>query len=97
MIISNAGWTVTKSSKVDAPIINELPMCLECTLVSYDEKTGCMVGDIVNVSAEEQVLTDGKIDVSKLEPITYDPVGHKYLRLGEAVGTAFKDGQKLKK
>ena len=56
-----------------------------------------MVGDIVNVSAEEQVLTDGKIDVSKLEPITYDPVGHKYLRLGEAVGTAFKDGQKLKK
>ena len=95
--ISNAGWTVTKSSKVDAPIINELPMCLECTLVSYDEKTGCMVGDIVNVSAEEDVLTDGKIDVSKLEPITYDPVGHKYLRLGEAVGTAFKDGQKLKK
>ena len=95
--IETAGWTVTKSAHVDAPVINELPMCLECTLVSYDEKSGCMVGDIVNVSAEESVLTDGKIDAVKVDPITYDPVSHKYMRLGEAVGTAFKDGLKLKK
>ncbi|MBR1912779.1 MAG: flavin reductase [Treponema sp.] len=95
--IETAGWTVTKSSHVDAPVINELPMCLECTLVSYDEKSGYMVADIVNVSAEECVLTDGKIDASKVEPITYDPVSHAYLRLGQSVGTAFKDGLALKK
>ncbi len=95
--IETAGWTVTKSAVVDAPVINELPMCLECTLVSYDEKSGYMVGDIVNVSAEESVLTDGKIDAAKVEPITYDPVSHKYLKLGQAVGTAFKDGLALKK
>lgn len=95
--IESAGWTVTKSAVVDAPVINELPMCLECTLVSYDEKSGYMVGDIVNVSAEESVLTDGKIDAAKVEPITYDPVSHKYLKLGQAVGTAFKDGLALKK
>lgn len=95
--IKNAGWTVTKSNKIDAPIINELSMCLECTLVSYDEKSDYMVADIVNVCADEEVLTDGKIDVAKVDPITYDSVSHKYLRLGEAVGTAFKDGLKLKK
>ena len=75
---------------------NKLPMCLECELVSYEAETGCMVGNIINVSAEEAVLTDGKIDVSKLKPITYDPVNHKYVQLGEVVGQAFSDGKKIK-
>ena len=70
-------------------------MCLECEMVSYDEKTGCMVGNIINVSAEDSVLTNGKIDPSKLRPITYDPVNHKYLTLGEIAGTAFSDGKSL--
>jgi flavin reductase (DIM6/NTAB) family NADH-FMN oxidoreductase RutF len=81
---------------VDAPVINELPMTLECELVSYDEKTGCTVGNIINVSADESVLTGGKIDPAKLNPITYDPVNHNYIKLGEVVGKAFSDGNKLK-
>lgn len=93
--IKKAGFTVTKSNFVDAPVINELPMCLECELVSFDEKTGCMVGNIINVSADESVLTDGKIDPAKLEPITYDPVNHSYRKLGDVVGKAFSDGKKL--
>ena len=93
--IKKAGFTVTKSEFVDAPVINELPMCLECEMVSYDTSTGCMVGNILNVSADETVLTDGKIDPSKLRPITYDPVNHKYLTLGEVAGTAFADGKIL--
>ena len=93
--IKKAGFTVSKSEFVDAPVINELPMCLECEMVSYDEKTGCMVGNIINVSAEDSVLTNGKIDPSKLHPITYDPVNHKYLTLGEIAGTAFSDGKSL--
>ena len=94
--LEKAGFTVSKSEFVDAPVINELPMCLECELVSYEAETGCMVGNIINVSAEEAVLTDGKIDVSKLKPITYDPVNHKYVQLGEVVGQAFSDGKKIK-
>ena len=93
--LKKAGFSVTKSEFVDAPVINELPMCLECELVSYDDNTGCMVGNIINVSADESVLTDGKIDPAKLSPITYDPVNHKYIKLGEVVGSAFKDGKAL--
>lgn len=93
--LEKSGFTVTKSDFVDAPIINELPMCLDCKLVSYDEKTGCLVANIINVNADEKILTDGKIDVSKLEPITYEPVNHKYIKLGEIVADAFSVGKKL--
>ena len=94
--LAKCGFTVSKSEFVDAPVINELPMCLECELVSYEESTGCMVGNIINVSADESVLTDGKIDVAKLEAITYDSVNHNYVKLGEVVGKAFSDGKKIK-
>lgn len=94
--LKKAGFTVTKSEFVDAPIINELGMCLECELVSYDQTTGCMVANIINVNADESVLTDGKIDPAKLEPITYDSVNHVYRKLGEIVGKAFEDGKKIK-
>jgi flavin reductase (DIM6/NTAB) family NADH-FMN oxidoreductase RutF len=94
--LAKAGFTATKSKFVDAPVINELPMVLECELVSYDEKTGCTVGNIINVSADESVLTGGKIDPAKLCPITYDPVNHRYIKLGEVVGKAFSDGQSIK-
>lgn len=93
--MKKAGFTVTKSEKVDAPVINELGLCLECELVSYDVKTGCLVGNIVNVCAEEAVFTDDKIDPVKLDPITYDPENHNYLKLGEVAGKAFSDGKSL--
>lgn len=91
--VSKAGFTVSKSKFVDAPVINELPMCLECEVVSYDKETGCMVGNIINVSADESVLTDGKIDVKKLDAVTYDSVNHHYVKLGEIVATAFSVGE----
>ncbi|MCQ2576012.1 MAG: flavin reductase [Treponema sp.] len=93
--VKKAGFTVTKAEFVDAPVINELPMCLECRLSSYDAKSDFIVADIINVSADDSVLTEGKIDPSKLQPITYDPVNHKYLKLGEIVGNAFSDGKQL--
>ena len=72
-------------------------MALECTLVSYDEESELLTGEIVNVSADESVLgSDGQIDPEKLEAITYDPVHHTYIKLGEKVGNAFSDGKKLK-
>ena len=94
---AKAGFHATKSEFVDAPLIDELPMALECQLVSYDPESCRLVGRIVNVSADESVLgADGKIDPEKLRPITYDPVHHHYLTLGKKVGHAFKDGLALK-
>ncbi len=96
--LERAGFHTTKSEFVDAPLIDELPMALECRLISFDEETCRLVGEIVNVCADESVLNDaGKVDPAKLEPITYDPMNHAYLKLGEKVGNAFKDGLKLKK
>ena len=92
-----AGFHATKSEFVDAPLIDELPMTLECTLVSYDPETCRLVGEIVNVSADERILDEsGRIDPAKLEPITFDPVNNAYLKLGEKVGNAFKDGMQLR-
>lgn len=94
--LSKAGFTTTKSEFVDAPVINELPMALECKLISYDDATCRLLGEIVNVCAEESVLTDGKIDPSKFTPITFDAVNNAYLALGGKVGDAFKAGAALK-
>lgn len=92
-----AGFTAIKSEFVNAPLIAELPMTLECELVSYNEDSCHLVGKIVNVSADEGVLTtDGRIDVAKLQPITYDPCNNHYIVLGAKVGNAFADGKVLK-
>ena len=92
-----AGFHAVKSEFVNAPLIEELPMAVECELKSYDPETHAMVGKILNVSADEKILDEnGKIDVAKLRPITYDPCNHKYIALGEAVGNAFEDGNRLK-
>ena len=94
---AKAGFHATKSEFVDAPLIDELPMALECEVISYDEETCRLVGRIVNVCADESVLGDnGKVDVAKLQPITYDPMNHHYLVLGEKVGQAFQVGTALK-
>ena len=86
-----------KSEFVNAPIIEELPMTLECRVISYDRESCRLLGEIVNVSADERVLDDqGRIDPALLRPLTYDPVNHTYRLLGEAVGHAFREGAKLK-
>jgi len=94
--MAKAGLTTVKSEFVNAPIINEFPMTVECKLLKFNED-GICIGEIVNVSANESVLgDDGKIDPSKLEAITFDPVHNTYIKLGEKVGNAFSDGNKLK-
>ena len=94
---AKAGFHATKSEFVDAPLIDELPMVLECEVISYNEETCRLVGRIVNVSADESILGEnGKVDVAKLRPITYDSMNHHYLVLGEKVGQAFHDGLALK-
>ena len=92
---SKAGFHAKKSDFVNAPIIEELPMTLECKLRRFNED-GICIGDIVNVSADEGILDEsGKIDAKKLDPIIYDGVTHDYWSFGERVGKAFSDGKKI--
>lgn len=91
-----AGFHAVKSEFVNAPIIEELKMTVECKLLKFNED-GICVGDIVNISADESILDEnGRIDARKLDPVIYDSVSHAYLRFGEKVGQAFSDGKKIK-
>ena len=94
--MARCGFHTEKSELVDAPLIQELPMAVECELIHYDPDSCRMMGKVINVCADEKVLTDGKIDPQKLRPITFDGMNHAYLVLGEKVGNAFSDGKKLK-
>ncbi|MEL3908384.1 MAG: flavin reductase family protein [Treponemataceae bacterium] len=95
--IKKAGFHTVKSEFVDAPIIKELPMTLECKLISYDSKNSYMFGEIVNVSVDESILDEqGKISVQKLRPIIFDGANAAYHIIGEKVGNAFQDGKVLK-
>lgn len=94
--IEKSGVHVHKSEKVNAPIIEEYPLTLECEVKSFDETTGFLIGKIVGEVADDSILTDGKVDLSKMKPIMYDSSISAYRVIGEVVGSAFKDGLKLK-
>ncbi len=94
--LTKAGFHTTKSEFVNAPVIDELPMTVECKLVKFNED-GICIGEIVNVSADECVLDEnGRIDAKKVDPIIYDSVTHAYWSFGERVGQAFSDGNKIR-
>jgi flavin reductase (DIM6/NTAB) family NADH-FMN oxidoreductase RutF len=90
--------TATKSENVDAPIINEFPICFECEFIEYqDGDYGCgVIAKVVNVTADEKVICEGKIDMSLVNAIAFDPYTHGYYKVQERVGEAFKDGNKIK-
>ena len=71
----------------------------KCEFIEYqDSKYGCgVIGKVVNVTADEKVMVDGKIDISLVNAIAFDPYTHGYYKVTERVGEAFKDGLKLKK
>ena len=94
--IEKAGCHVHKSTHVNAPIIEEYPLTLECRVKSWDSETGYLIGEIVASQADESILTDGKVDLGKLRPIIFDPSFNAYRVVGEVVGKAFSDGLKLK-
>ena len=95
----NSGLTASKSENVDAPIINEFPICMECEFVEYqDDEYGCgVVGKIVNVTADEKVMNGENVDIELVDAIAFDPYTHGYYKVTKRVGEAFKDGFKLKK
>lgn len=91
-----AGFHATKSERVNAPLIEELPMAVECKLIKFNED-GICIGEIVNVSVREDILDEkGRVDAKLLNPICYDSCTHAYWTLGEKAGQAFSEGSKLK-
>lgn len=98
---SKSGLTAVKSSRVDAPVIEEFPLTLECKVVDIQHHpiTGFRVlGEIVNVLADEKVLNDrGKVDCKKLNAFVFDQFQNGYYAIGEKVGQAWKNGVKLMK
>ena len=90
----NSKLTATKSEKVNAPIINEFPICMECEFIEYGE---CgVIGKVVNTSVDENVLNGENVDIEKVSAIAFDPYTHGYYKVTERVGNAFKDGMQLK-
>lgn len=93
--VARVGFTVTPSPNVDAPIINEYPLTLECKVISFED--GMLIGEVINQSADESILTDGKVDLAKLKPIVFDAAGMCYRSLGEVVGQAWGSGKAFTK
>lgn len=89
------GYTATKSEFVDAPVVDEFPVVMECELaeVVETESMYCIVGKIINTAAEESVLSEnGKVDPAKLQALIFDQFGHGYYVSGEQVGKAWNAG-----
>lgn len=93
--LAKSGFTVSRAATVDAPVVNELPLVLECELRTIDEESCRVVGKIVNTAADESILTDGKVDIAKLRPICFDTCAHTYNAIGATVAKAFSCGTKL--
>ncbi len=93
-----SGLTAKKSAHVDAPIINEFPLCMECEFIEYqDGEYGCgVIGRVVNTTADESVMDGDTVNISKVSAIAFDPYTHGYYKVTERVGEAFRDGLKLK-
>ena len=92
---ARAGFTATKSEFVNAPIINELSIALECELLKKDDE-GRYIGKIINVSCDEKYLgSDGLPSLSRFTPITFDPIHNTYVALWDKIGNAFSDGKEL--
>ena len=89
-----SGLHAVKSERVDAPIIEEYPICMECKVVGFEDD-GTLL-EVVNVLAEEKYLNeDGTLKLDEMGIIAYDPYGHGYYKVGNKVGNAFEEGKKL--
>lgn len=98
--IEKVSWTTSPAEHVNAPVINELKVSIECKAINFMEigSHTQITGEIVNIIAEKDVLDENdKISLQKLNPIVYDDVLYDYFKVGEKIDDAFKTGKKYKK
>lgn len=94
--VKTVGFTAHKAPHVNAPVIDQYPVTLECKVVSW--KDGILVGEVVNTIADKSVLDKaGNIDFALLKPVVFDGVDNTYRALGPVVGKAWNAGDKFKK
>lgn len=93
--IEKAGFTLQKSEIVNAPIIQELPLCLECSLIKQSEE-GNIIGKIEKINVDEAYIDENGIDIEKMELLSFDPIHKVYRIVGRVVGHAFAAGAQLK-
>ena len=74
-------------------LINEYPLTLECRVVSFED--GMLIGQVINQGAADSILTDGKVDLTKLKPIVFDNAALTYRTIGGEVGKAWGAGKKF--
>jgi flavin reductase (DIM6/NTAB) family NADH-FMN oxidoreductase RutF len=94
------GLHAVKSSNVDAPVVEEFPVTLECKVleIQNDERRFRVVGEIINALADESVLDEsGEIDASKVNALVFDQFQNSYFSIGEKVGKAWESGAELMK
>ena len=91
--VAKVGFTFTPSPNVDAPVITEYPLTLECKVVSWSG--GILIGEVMNMSADESILTNGKVDLDKLQPVVFDAASMTYRAIGKVVGKAWGEGKKF--
>ena len=98
--LDKTGWTAVKAENVNAPVFTDFPMTLECRIknkIDESDEGYYIVAEVVNILIDEKYLTEeGRPDIQEMGHITYEPVSHSYVALGEIVGKAFSDGKKLK-
>ena len=98
--IEKVGFTTTKAQKVNAPIINEMKVSVECKVMNIVEVGSHtqITGEILNIQADEDVIGEkGKIDLKLLNPIVYDDVLYDYYQVGDKIADAFNVGTKFRK
>ena len=93
--VLKTGLHISKSEKVNAPIVEELPLTLECKLISYEPVHCHLFGEIVGTSVDEKILTDGKVDIEKLRPLIFDIDMHNYYSVGAKQASAFSVGKEM--
>lgn len=95
--LAKCGFTVTRSDKVNAPVIDQLPVTVECRVVALQEEFNetRVVAEIVGMKADEAVLTDGKVDFGKLHLVVFDTVARCYRAVGDSVGQAWGVGRQF--
>ena len=94
--MEKAGLTPIPSKKVNAPLFEEYPLTMECEVDEFDEDKGILIGKVINISVDEKIVKDGKIDTDEFKAIVFDPINAKYRAVGEVIADAFKVGFVLK-
>ena len=95
----SALFTIFYGELGSAPMIGECLLNMECRLyqvVDFPEND-IFIGEIIQTYAEEDMLSDGGVDLAKLKPLLFDMSSMKYWSIGTPIARCWNVGKELKK